>query len=295
MDAMQVQRWITIAVLTLVCWAPASWAADVMVFGHRPHPSIQAFAKQLQQQSQHTVSMTTQVSELSKADLVVAVGAQSLAAVAGAIDSPLVAVFVSREQYLAHAQQVKSAVFIEPSLLKQLRLARALVGPEKRLGVLLNNQQQWTDLTSMALPEDGELAGIGSVSIQQLDNFDSLNHALVALLKDSEALVGVYDTELYSAANIKNILITAYRQNVPLIGPSNAYIKAGALATLHSDLNHVAQRTVEVIDAGLSGQWPAADYNPYFDVRYNDQVARSLNMVLPEAADIIPTLQEAPQ
>ena len=29
--------------------------------------------------------------------------------------------------------------------------------------------------------------------------------------------------------------------------------------------------------------WPDADYNPYFKVRYNQQVGRSLNLLLPDA------------
>lgn len=283
MDAMHKQRWCAIAAIALMWLAMPVWAADIMVFANRPLKSVEAFTEQLQQGTEHTVAMTTRQADLARADVVVALGGASLAALPDDFNKPLVAAFVSRQQYLEHRTKIRSAVFIEPSLEKQLRLARALLGPEQRLGVLLDSAKQWAEFIPLALPEEGQIDGIGLTAVRFVEDYDSLNHALVSLLQDSEALVGIYDTELYSATNIKNILITAYRQNVPLIGPSNAYIKAGALASLYSDLPQMAKRSVEIIEQGLQGQWPAADYNPYFHVRYNQQVARSLNMVLPDA------------
>ena len=93
--------------------------------------------------------------------------------------------------------------------------------------------------------------------------------------------------EFIDDPHIKNILITAYRQNKPLIGPSSAYIKAGALATTYSDIDDVAHRLSEMLLTGLKKHvWPEADYNPYFKVRYNQQVGRSLNLLLPDAESL---------
>ncbi|WP_189388403.1 hypothetical protein [Bacterioplanes sanyensis] len=261
-----------------------AWAAEVMVFSHRPMRSVESFTQQLQQLSKHDIAQTTQVDALAGAKLVVAVGAPSVAALAGKVSQPVLAVYITRQHYLQYQAQLRSALFIEPPLARQLALARALLGPEQQLGVLLEAREQWSEFSAQPLRADGTVDSLlGPLRVVAVSDYDSLNHALVALLKDSHALVGVYDPELYSAANIKNILITAYRQNVPLFGPSNAYIKAGALATTHSDMAQMAQRTAEMLDLAIAGNWPAAGYNPYFHVRYNEQVARSLNMVLPDA------------
>ncbi|WP_221801017.1 hypothetical protein [Oceanobacter mangrovi] len=191
-----------------------------------------------------------------------------------------IAVLVSRADVQA-APRLDSAIYLEPPLARQLLLGRFLLGGDHPLGILAQSQQSLQQLCDCQQALDAN-----DVHTAYVDEYSSLNRALVELLQQTDALVGVYDTELYSAANIKNILITAYRQSRPLIGPSSAYIRAGALATTYSDLQDVAQRLVDVIETGTKSAWPKADYNPHFKVRFNEQVARSLNMVLPDSKDI---------
>ena len=96
--------------------------------------------------------------------------------------------------------------------------------------------------------------------------------------------------------NIENILITAYRHNIPLIGPSNAYINAGALASTYSDLTDVARRLSEILQKGLGhNDWAKPDYNSYFSVSYNHQVARSLNLNLPDVDTVVASIKKTEQ
>lgn len=203
-------------------------------------------------------------------------------------DLPAIAVFVSRDVAENAAEYLSSAIYIEPPLSRQLSLAEQILGRDSDLGVLLSKKhssalsqlQHSTDRRSVITP-------------YFIEDYTDLNRALSDLLKNNDALVGVYEPELFSSANIKNILITAYRQNKPLIGPSSSYIKAGALASTFSDLNDIAQRLSEVLLQGLNSAketsevirpsaWPEPGYNPYFHVRYNKQVGRSLNLTLPD-------------
>ncbi len=48
------------------------------------------------------------------------------------------------------------------------------------------------------------------------------------------------------------------------------------------------RRLSEVVTEGLGeqGVFPASDYNPYFSVGFNRQVGRSLNLLLPDPADV---------
>ncbi|MCY0964458.1 hypothetical protein [Parathalassolituus penaei] len=194
---------------------------------------------------------------------------------------PVIAAFSSKQDIELAGVHLDSAVYLEPPLTRQIALAEGVLGAEVPLGVLANNaaslQKIGVDISRLGRHTD----------IFYVDDYDSLNRALVALLRDNMALVGVYDPELFSASNIKNILITAYRQNRPLFGPSSAYIRAGALATTFSDVEDVAARLSDIIQQGRSGRgWPVPDYNPYFRVRYNQQVARSLNLSLPDADEL---------
>ncbi len=203
-------------------------------------------------------------------------------------DLPAVAVFVTRAAVDSATQRPASAIYVEPPMERQISLAKAVLGQDRPLGVLLQDRQQLkaAGLTGLNLP--GLL-----VTPYFVSEFDSLNHALLELLRHNHALLGVYDTRLYSPANIKSILITAYRQNKALIGPSSAYLRAGALATTYSDIDDVTRRLAEVLRTGLNENvWPEPGYNPYFKVGFNPQVGRSLNLLLPEAEPLAQTLRQ---
>lgn len=190
--------------------------------------------------------------------------------------APLVSAFVSRQDLADAGQAVASAVYLEPPLVRQIQLAQGVLGGGAQLGVLASTHRQIDEQGGV-----GRLRRLGA-EVFVLDDYDTLNRALADLLRDNIAVIGIYDPELFNAANIKNILITAYRQNRPLIGPSSAYIRAGALATTFSDIDDIAFRLAEILRTGLAhNEWEPPDYNPYFQVRYNQQVARSLNLNLP--------------
>jgi len=272
-------RWGAVTLLLfLFLWRPAQ-AAEVAFVSHAIVPSVQKLAALTEAQAGLSVRLytTDQAQQMPKPDVVVLIGSDALKSWKPQPGVPAVAVFVSR-QMASQYPQLSSAIYLEPPLQRQVRLARAILGDDRTLGVLVQDRALW---------KQAALTGQPLVTPYFVDHYPSLNHALLDLLKNSHALIGVYDTDLYSSANIKNILITAYRQNIPLIGPSSAYIKAGAMATTHSDLEDVARRLGEVLLTGLTEKvWPAAGYNPYFGVYYNEQVGHSLNLMLPDAGKL---------
>ena len=283
-DAHHVYRWLGTCLLACML-AFSAHAEDVRVafVAHEKLPSVEQLVEK-------TTSLLNVGSELLLLNEPPAAGWQSYSAVVlvgpqaleawSFNDSPAaVAVFVSRDAVAAYRQQLASALYLEPPLKRQVAMAKSILGHDRPLGVLVQDKSQWKNSGLSAMPLQQSL-----VTPYFVDQYDNLNRALLDLLKNSHALIGTYDTELYSSTNIKNILITAYRQNKPLIGPSSAYIKAGALATTYSDIDDVAHRLSEILLTGLKEQvWPDADYNPYFKVRYNQQVGRSLNLLLPDA------------
>ena len=184
---------------------------------------------------------------------------------------PVVGIYLSRHDYLTYQDTLDSAIFVEPPIDRQVALARQVFGKNESFGVLVNS------VSDLRTTEKG-------LTLYPIDQYDSLNHALVRLLGENQALIGVYDQSLYSAENIKSILITSYRHNRALIGPSHAYLRAGALATTYSSASDIVRRLSELIRSSFSPEeeLPKAGYNPYFRVGFNDQVGRSLNLLLPE-------------
>ncbi|MEK9711247.1 MAG: hypothetical protein VW258_01660, partial [Thalassolituus sp.] len=145
--------------------------------------------------------------------------------------------------------------------------------PDARVSVLYSEKAPaWLKSEIQALPDE-------KVARFQMSTDEGLNYALRDAFADSDVLLGVADNGVYSPATIKNILISAYRQNIPLIGPHQAYIRAGAIATTYSSVADTARRLTELLQVPLLSP-PAS--NPYFSVLFNEQVARSLNIRLPD-------------
>ncbi len=188
---------------------------------------------------------------------------------------PVVASYLSKAEHRQYRSHITSAIYSEAPLQRQLALAEAIFGENEIFGALVAK-------------DASALVSADNLRVYPIAEYESLNHALVELLGSSKALIGVYDPELYSAENIKSILITSYRHNRPLIGPTQAYLKAGALASTYSTPEDVVRRLSEVVTEGLGeqGVFPASDYNPYFSVGFNRQVGRSLNLLLPDPADV---------
>ncbi|MBQ0779825.1 MAG: hypothetical protein KBT79_03365 [Thalassolituus oleivorans] len=293
MDALK-PFWHRKAILVLWCSLLFSAAsiADIALVVRERQPMAEQLAKAIAQGLKIPSQLLTlgdkQV-DWSSFDAIVLLGEPVLDAWQTPTDSPVVAVFVSRESAQRRSAILKSAIYVEPPLSRQITLSKILLGSDVRLGVLVSDA-----FAASAADEVAKVQREEFVNIYPLSDLNNLNRTLIELLADNQALVGVYDSELYSPGNIKNILITAYRQNRPLIGPSSAYIKAGSLASTYSDLDDVSKRLIEILSAGLNNkQWAKQDYNPYFQVRYNEQVGRSLNLSLPNVNDAVKALMKA--
>ncbi len=278
MEAMVRIVWTSVLLLLSV-----GVSADVVLLSSSPSKvasSLQALlAKRLSTPVQ-LISNVNQPLHYERYELAIAVGVEALKDYSVPKSLPLIAAFVSQTEYQMYSDRLSSAVFVEPPMERQLRLAEAILGEQREYGVLVQKQASADVLRS-------------GVNVYVVEEFETLNHALIKLLAENQALIGVYDPQLYSPNNIKNILITAYRHIRPLIGPSSAYLRAGALATTYSDLNDVAERLSEIaLRYKNKGDWIKADFNPYFRVGFNEQVGRSLNLLLPDIDDVTRTLHQ---
>lgn len=255
-------------------------AMDIALISHKTMRSMQQLTGELSNRLKHSIEyhQLDEKVDWHRYHIVILVGETVLKRWQPLKQQVAIATFVNRQAVMQYQDKLVSAIYIEPPLERQLALAKTLLGEKRPLAILVASRKGWH-----APLYKGQSLDDSAIFTYFTDEYDNLNHALVDALHNTTGIVGVYDPQLFSSINIKNILITAYRRNKPLIGPSSAYIKAGALASTYSDLQHVAQRLVDIIQQGTQQKkWPKPDYNPYFSVRYNDQVGRSLNLSIPD-------------
>ncbi len=128
-----------------------------------------------------------------------------------------------------------------------------------------------------------------------VDGAQSLNDALESVLNESEVLFVLADAEVYNAGTIRNILLTAYRKQIPLVGISQAYVKAGALCAVYTTPEQIAEQASGMIQRyAETGRLPAAQYPSNFEVSVNMQVARSLDLHIKDADQLRDEIRRTP-
>lgn len=243
--------------------------ADVVVLSEVHSPALQQLVIKLSDALTEPVLYRQNAANLSSDDVVILVGDATVRKWQGSQSS--IAIWTSREAILANTQRLSTAIFSEPPLQRQLDLARA-VFPDERVSILLSESApEWLK------QEVSVLSGADYTLFEQRGT-QSLNQILRQALAEQDVLLGTADPAIFNASTIKNILITAYRQSIPLVGPKQAYIRAGAIVTTYSSLDDTVARLVDMLQ---SESLPPPAYNPYFSVLKNKQVARSLGITLP--------------
>ncbi|MFP6845633.1 MAG: hypothetical protein VB958_10525 [Thalassolituus sp.] len=275
----------------LLFFSSSLWAERVAIVVQKAIPAVDVLAQKVAEQTDFTITVVlAEKFEQSLYDCIVLVGDSVLETWNADADVPLVSILSGRAA-VSNASFLRSAIFVEPPLQRQVALARLILGGAENLGILVMN-----DEFKRLSQEVRKLPKSSKITLYNIDEYDSFNRALLDLLAGSRVLIGQYDLNIYSAKNIENVLITAYRHNVPLIGPSNAYINAGALASTYSDLTDVARRLSEILRRGINhNDWAKPDYNSYFSVSYNRQVARSLNLNLPDVDTVVAKIKQEEQ
>ncbi|MDP2821841.1 MAG: ABC transporter substrate binding protein [Sulfuritalea sp.] len=198
---------------------------------------------------------------------------------------PLLAILVPRLAFERIADPARlragslSAVFLDQPPARQLELIRLALSAVRKVGILVGVESKGhiSALEKAAKERGMEL-------VVSLMGQGGLFPALQSLLPDVEVLLALPDPAVFNSQTAGNILTAAYRRQVPLVGFSPAYVKAGALLALYSTPTQVGARGGELLRQALPGksllppQWPRE-----FTVAANQDVARSLGLALDES------------
>ncbi|MBT2340473.1 MULTISPECIES: ABC transporter substrate-binding protein [Pseudomonas] len=179
-----------------------------------------------------------------------------------------------------------SLLWSDPPVARQLRLIRTILPQLRRVGVLYDGHSEFLlkDIRQAAAP-----LGLEIVTERWTDTTDS--RPLQNLLGQSDVLLGLDDPDLYNPKTVKNLLLSSYARQRPLIGPSAAFVKAGSLASTYSDQEDWLAILDELLDRPAT-TWPRTLYPARFKVLGNRQVTRSLGIEPIDAESVAATLAE---
>jgi ABC-type uncharacterized transport system substrate-binding protein len=224
--------------------------------------------------------------DVQQADLIIAVGFKATELAASQSSIPVLAVMIPKtgyEEALAknspkNSNRKISAIYLDQPWDRQIDFWRAVLPDRLRIGLLHSSD---THLDVALLRQVVAQRG-GSLAAQAVHSSAELFTALESVLSNSDVLLAIPDSSIYSSSNIRNILLTSYRHGAPLIGLSPAYVNAGALCAIFSTPEQLAvQASATVISFARTGQLPGPQYPDTYTIAVNQQVARSLGVKLP--------------
>lgn len=197
------------------------------------------------------------------------------------LNAPVVSLFTSSQSYVDILDQARAnrpqitGIFAEASPAHQMELIARLFGRRVAVGVLISENTEYLVGVLKASAQDVNL----ELDIQRVRPDEPVVRALTRL-SSAAALLIVPDPALYRAATLRDVLESTYRRNQPVIGFSSATVAAGTMATAYSTVDDVIAQLDEVLHSIGSGRLPPPQFPRYWRVAINENVARSLNIVV---------------
>lgn len=200
---------------------------------------------------------------------------------------PILALFVDRsfiDGYADRSQGSISGVLYNPPLVRQAIAGHIILPQATHVAMLA--RPDTVELYEPVVEQLPEYGLEGKIFVVASD--DDLIPTLIRALNYGDFILAAPDSSIYNPRTIKPILLTAYRRNRIVIGPSHAYVKAGALASTYTPLTAIADLAADFMEQyRTNGQFPPPAYPRTFSIELNQQVARSLNIPLPDRQTII--------
>lgn len=236
-----------------------------------------------------TLLSTTELAEPGQAchdaRLIVTLGTDALRQVAGRnLKATVLAGLIPRiafERVLQEASRKNlppmAALYLDQPLGRQLDLLRLALPAARRIGVLWGPESIGQQpLLNAALSARGMELSEGLVS-----DSTPLITALRSALNAADALLAVADGIAFNPSTASNILLTSYRARTPVMAFSPAYVKAGALLSVHSTASQAGAQLAAMAAQYLQANaLPASQYPQEFSITVNDYVAHSLGLTL---------------
>lgn len=180
----------------------------------------------------------------------------------------------------------RAAVVIDQPLDRALSLGQLLVPSARRVGAVFGPISVSTrpQLISAARRRGMELI------YADMDSGDNPIGVLSPLVQKTDLFIAVADRAVFNKSVAKWLLYLSFRQKVSVIGFSQSYAKAGALGAVYSSPVNIGRHGAELMASLLAseGAVPAAAeswrtyYPKYYTLEVNREVARALNIAVPE-------------
>lgn len=232
----------------------------------------------------HTKNISSQpdLKDISQYSLIVTIGNKPAEyTLKKKVKKPIISVLITNQAIRAIRKKHDFnkpwvTISIDQPISRQFSLIKNLLGKESSIGILLGpvSKNLKDEITKSA-----QRTGMTTVS-ESIQITDQLISSLKSITSKSSVILAVPDPVTFNKKTIRGILLLTYRKEIPVIGFSNSYVKAGSLAAVHSTPEQISQHAYEVIDLYINEKkLKSKNIHPkYFSTSINNKVAKTLNI-----------------
>lgn len=225
--------------------------------------------------------------------LIVALGSEALRhALDIADDSPktvVVGLLIPRhglESVARKGARRVTGIYLDQPFARQLQWLREAMPGRERIGFLLGPNSR---AYAQEIRQAARNTGFETV-IKVAESTDDVAPRLRDLLPEVDLFFIVPDSAIFNGQMLQFALIATYRRGIPAFGYSAPMVKSGAIAALVASPAQVGRQGAALARRVLEGgAVPAIQAPEDYEIRINESVARSLGIVIEDAArDIRP-------
>lgn len=182
--------------------------------------------------------------------LILALGSQALETAGREAEGiPVVAGMVLREEDIRRVRGA-TGVFLEFPLETQFAWLRRLLPEARRIGVVYNPAENRSTIEAAR-----QVAGRMGLELiaREVTAPPELPGALESLANRAEVLWGISDSVVVTPQTAKNLLLFSFRNRIPFVGLSTAWVKAGAFYALDRNYRDIGRQCAELALKVLAG------------------------------------------
>ena len=189
-----------------------------------------------------------------------------------------------------HYSSTQADLITSQPTCKDLQLIKAMDAKWTTIGVLYSRNSAITaaELVGCAVRYDLNL------QLYAITDETDLLKSLQTAVENNHILLAIVDPLIYNSRTVKNVLLTSYRHRKPVIGYSESFVQAGAIAAVYTSPEIAGDDAADIVIAFFANNWQfrRKRYTPSgFSLGTNRQVGTSLDISLPDDEAIIETIR----
>lgn len=198
----------------------------------------------------------------------------------------LVTESISHELYLkANGPTARSFLLIDQPISRLVLLANTSLAERHKLGVIFGPYSKRYRSEVHRQASNAEML----LTEKEISEPGQLGDVMTALSSSTDVVLILPDPMVVNEGTAKTLILGAYMGNLPLVGYSQALVKAGALMSVHSTPEQLGTQAGELIKSNYCSdttQKESLIYPRYYQVSVNYQVANALQIDLPSESEL---------